>query len=403
VTLTGTNLDLVTAVKFGTASGVVQSKSAGSVSVLVPEHEAGPVVVTVESLSNTLILNSAFTYFNPPPSISSVTPARVATNGGTQITINGTGFLSGAVVQVNGKLATDVVRVSAKILSARVPSNPPGPAAVTVVNPDNNAVSLPNAVTYDQPPQLSSAPQLTSAQVQAGSPVQVLFGFFDPEGGAVTYSVNWGDGTTPGLETIHTYLNAGVYTITLMASDGIGTTTHTLSVTVSGATGGGGEPTPDGGTLKIDALSGAVRFDVTGKDSFKLSGVFPALPAGTAFVNAESVIVVGGASERFTLNAKGKGKTAAGTLTLRLKFLKNKTTRVQEYNGAPIPFSASVKGSFADLWLDEDLRPNGGTAGVSAPFAVSMTIGSVQAENATTANTAVRAGKSGKFSFKRSN
>lgn len=401
VTLTGTNLDLVTAVRFGANVSVLQSKSTTSVKILTPEHEAGDVAITVESLSNTVVLNNAFSYFNPPPSLVSVTPVRVSTNGGTLITVQGAGFLKGSIIQVNGKNASEIRFVSSKVLTARVPSNAPGPAAVTVVNPDNNAVSLPNAVTYDQPPQLSSVPQLTTSQVQAGSPVQVLFGFFDPEGGTVNYSVDWGDGSTPGLATIHTYANAGVYTITISASDGIGTTTHTLLVTVNAAPGGGGEPTPDGSALQIDALSGAVRFDLLGKDSLKVSGVFPALPAGTSFDGVDSVLTVGGATERILLSAKGKGKSASGTLTLRLKFLRNKLTRGQEYNGAPIPFSASVKGAFADEWLDEGLRPDGGASGVSAPFVVSLSLGATQAVSAATTNTAVRAGKSGKFSFKR--
>lgn len=404
VTVTGTNLELVTAIKFGADAGAVQSKSPSSVTVLSPEHDAGAIAITVESLSNTVVLSNAFSYFNPPPSITLVTPSRVSTNGGTLITINGAGFLSGAVVQVDGKPATAVVRVSAKILTARVPSRAPGAAAVTIVNPDSNAVSLPNAVVYDQPPQLNSAPQLSSGQVQAGSPVQVLFGLFDPEGGAVTYSVDWGDGSAAGLNTIHTYVNAGVYTLTLTASDGIGISVHTISVTVAGAPGGGGSPTPipSANSLQIDALSGAVRFDVTGKDSFKLSGVFPAFAMGSSFANVESTIDVGGATERFVLSAKGKGKNAAGALTLRLKFLKNKTTRALEYNGAPIPFSVSAKGTFASMWTDENLRENGGTAGVSEPFAVRMTIGAAQADGTAVANTAVRAGKSGKFSFKKS-
>lgn len=401
VTLTGTNLDLVTAVYFGAVVSVLQSKTATSASVLTPEHEAGDVAVTVESLSNTVVLNSAFSYFNPPPSIVSVAPTRVSTNGGTLITVQGAGFLKGSIIQVNGKNALDITFVSAKVLTARVPSNAPGFAAVTVVNPDNNAVSLPNAVTYDQPPQLNSVPQLSTTQVQVGSPVQILFGFFDPEGGTVSYSVDWGDGSTPGLATTHTYVNAGVYTITLSASDGIGTTTHTLQITVNAAPGGGGEPSPDSGALQINALSGAVRFDLQGKDSFKISGIFPALPVSTSFAGIESVLSVGGASERFLLSAKGKGKSASGALTLRLKFVRNKLTRVQEYNGGPILFSASVKGAFADDWLDEGVRSDGGATGVSAPFVVSLSLGAKQAVSSATANTAVRAGKSGKFSFKR--
>jgi autotransporter-associated beta strand protein len=262
VTISGTNLNLATAVLFDGLNAAIQATTPTSLTVLTPEHDAGPVTVVVQSLSNTVTLPGAFNYFNPPPGIVSVSPTRVSANGGTVITITGSGFLSGAIVQVQGKNAANVVRVSRTVLRAEVPSNSPGPAAVTVQNPDFQAVSLPNAVIYDLPPQLTSALQLNTSSVLTGVPVQLLFGLLDVEGQPITHNIDWGDGTPRTTNVFHTFDTAGNYIVTLYASDGIGEAAYTLAVTVANNPnngGGGGTPNPPGEAMIVDSFSAAVR------------------------------------------------------------------------------------------------------------------------------------------------
>ena len=74
----------------------------------------------------------------------------------------------------------------------------------------------------------------------------------DPDGWALTGSVNWGDGTVDaGLTGIHTYANPGVYGVTFTVTDADGIARSAIApVTVGAATGGGAGspgPAPTGG------------------------------------------------------------------------------------------------------------------------------------------------------------
>ena len=69
------------------------------------------------------------------PTITSVSPASGPATGGTQITINGTNFVSGATVRVGGTLATGVTLVSSTQLRATTPAGRAGAQDVQVTNP----------------------------------------------------------------------------------------------------------------------------------------------------------------------------------------------------------------------------------------------------------------------------
>jgi autotransporter-associated beta strand protein len=410
VTLSGTHLDLVTAVKFGGIDGAIQSTTASSVQVLTPVLSAGTVAVTVQSLSNTVTVANAFTYFNLPPTYTSVSPVRVSTLGGTAITITGGGFLPGANVQVSGKNATNIVFVSATTLTAVVPANPPGPAALTVVNPDSKAVSRPAALTYDQPPQTTQPMQLNASQPVAGSPVQLLYGFSDPEGASLTVSIDWGDGTAPGTNAFHTFISGGVYTLVVSATDGISTTVQTLTVNVASAPGtnpgggnggDGGGATPGTNALTLDSVSGFARFDANQKDALQIKGVFPTLPEGTDFSGMQGVIDLGGAVVSLPLSDKGKGKSSVGSLSLKLKFERDQATKLKRFAGGIIPFSFKAKGDFKNNWGDEGLTTESDGRNLSATFALSISLGTSSASASVATTVAAKAGKSAKFKFKR--
>jgi hypothetical protein len=68
--------------------------------------------------------------------------------GGSPITINGTGFVSGATVTVGGGAATSVVFVSSIKLTAKTPAHAAGQVNVTVINPDTSSGTLTNGFTY---------------------------------------------------------------------------------------------------------------------------------------------------------------------------------------------------------------------------------------------------------------
>ena len=83
-----------------------------------------------------------------PPTIASVTPNTGPTNGGTSVTILGTGFQSGATVRFGGLAAVSVNFVSATNLLAVTPPSTPGTFSIVVSNADGQSTSLNNAFTY---------------------------------------------------------------------------------------------------------------------------------------------------------------------------------------------------------------------------------------------------------------
>lgn len=104
---------------------------------------------------------STFT-FNPLPTISSISPSGSPPAGGQTIIISGTGFISGATVSVGGSACTSVAVSSSTTISCITPAGS-GTVGVTVTNPDGQAVTLPSALTYQNPPTVASISPVVGA------------------------------------------------------------------------------------------------------------------------------------------------------------------------------------------------------------------------------------------------
>ena len=87
----------------------------------------------------------------PVPTLSSISPTAGATAGGTNITITGTNFVSGATVTIGGSPATNVAFINATTITAKTPTHTFGTVNVVVKNPDNQAGTLTNAYTFVSP------------------------------------------------------------------------------------------------------------------------------------------------------------------------------------------------------------------------------------------------------------
>ena len=85
---------------------------------------------------------------NPAPTVSAISPNTGTANGGTAVTVTGTGFQSGAVVTIGGTAATSVTVVSSTSITAKTPAHAAGAADVVVKNTDNQAGSLSGGYTY---------------------------------------------------------------------------------------------------------------------------------------------------------------------------------------------------------------------------------------------------------------
>lgn len=147
VTLAGTGFITGATVLFGGHPGTALTVgSSTQIKVTTPAVVAGIAVITVINGDGQVgSLASGLTY-RAGPAIAAITPNTGPSDGGTAITISGTGFGAGVSVKVGGKAATDVVLVDATSLTAKTPAKTPagatGAELVEVVNADGLKASL---------------------------------------------------------------------------------------------------------------------------------------------------------------------------------------------------------------------------------------------------------------------
>jgi hypothetical protein len=149
VTMVGSDLEAGATVSVGgsPASNVIVS-SPTSLQFTTPAGTTGwaDVVVTLPD-GRQAVANGAFLYVNGP-AITEVSPATGSTAGGTAVTISGTGFAAGAVVNIGGVTAGTATVINQSILLS-TPPGPAGPADVVVTNPDGQSATLVGGFSYD--------------------------------------------------------------------------------------------------------------------------------------------------------------------------------------------------------------------------------------------------------------
>ena len=84
-----------------------------------------------------------------PPVITGLLPLNGTSQGGTQVTLTGTGFSGGAAVYFGGSLAPSVSFNGPSSLFVRTPPQGAGLTSVTIVNSDGSTMTLPNAFTFE--------------------------------------------------------------------------------------------------------------------------------------------------------------------------------------------------------------------------------------------------------------
>jgi hypothetical protein len=148
LTISGTNFINVTGVTVGgTAATGVTATSATTLSAVTPAHAAGAVSIVVTTATGSVTKTTAFTYNNPAPTVSSISPNLGTAGGGTVVTITGTNFINGATVNFGTSAATNVLFVSATTIQVTAPAGT-GVVNVTVKNPDNQTANLAASYTY---------------------------------------------------------------------------------------------------------------------------------------------------------------------------------------------------------------------------------------------------------------
>lgn len=128
VTITGTNLNEVTAVDFGASPASFFVNNMGSITVLSPPGAPGETVdVTVTAFGGTSLTSSAdrFSYV-AAPTVTGVSPETGPALGGSTVTITGTNLAEATAVDFGSSSATSVVVDSQNSITAVSPAGTPG-------------------------------------------------------------------------------------------------------------------------------------------------------------------------------------------------------------------------------------------------------------------------------------
>jgi hypothetical protein len=167
VTVTGTGFQTGASVTFGgTAATNVVFVNDTTITATTPARPAGAVTVSVTNTDGQSgSAASAYTYVAAsPPSVTSITPTSGPTTGGTNVTIAGANFASGATVSIGGIAATNVIFDSGAQLRATTAPRAAGTVNVVVTNPDSQSGTLANGFTY-----AAAAPVVTSINPTTGT------------------------------------------------------------------------------------------------------------------------------------------------------------------------------------------------------------------------------------------
>jgi PKD repeat protein len=194
------------------------------------------------------------------------------------------------------------------------------------------------------PPSVNSPPGASTSPIVVNVPVTFSAGATDPTGGTLTYQWNFGDGSSgSGSSATHTYTAPGSYTVTVtITSSNGGVTTSTLNINVQAAM------IP----MSVAKMQGAVKFSAPSHDTVSVSGTIPNLPKLFDPTGQTLIVNVSGASVTFTLDSKGRGKTAQGSIALKLKpSVRNKATSKMEFQGGNVTFTLKLQhGTWAAAW-----------------------------------------------------
>jgi hypothetical protein len=133
VAIVGNHLSTTKAVYFGSTAGTIDSVNSDHAVIATSPPGSGTVTVTVTTNYGTSapVASSSdqFTYVNNGPDVVSLDPKKGSVDGGTKVTIFGTG-LSGASVVDFGSTAGTIDSVDSE--NSMVVTSPPGTGTVTV-------------------------------------------------------------------------------------------------------------------------------------------------------------------------------------------------------------------------------------------------------------------------------
>lgn len=174
-----------------------------------PASVPSPASVTVQATSaaQPTSIGSASVTIVPPPAITSLTPASLAT-GAFTLGVNGARFQTGAIVSFGGTALATTFLSSTQLQASGMASSPSAGIPVVVTNPDgsvSNSVSV--AVISSLPVSVTVAPAWVKVRTGRSQPFSALV--LNSQNQAVTW---WVNGVAGGSTTYGTITSTGLYT-----------------------------------------------------------------------------------------------------------------------------------------------------------------------------------------------
>ena len=176
-------------------------------SYTAPGSVPSPATVTVQArstVSPTSTGSSAVTV-TPLPVITTVSPSPL-TVGSFTLTVNGTGFQSGAVASFNGANLPTTFVSSIKLTATGTASSPASGVPVKVTNPDGGMSNTVNVDVVSAPVTVTVSPATASVKIRTTR--QFTATVQNSPNQSVTWAVN---GVTGGNATVGTISTTGLY------------------------------------------------------------------------------------------------------------------------------------------------------------------------------------------------
>ncbi len=173
LTITGNGLvSGATATIGGTDCTSPNVSSSTTMTCIIPTKIAGAYNLVITNPDTSFAtLSSAYTY-RAFPTITTVSPSSGKLAAGTQITLTGTGFITGSSVTVGGVACTAYVYTSATSMKCSTPSMVAGTYDVVFTNSDTQSVTKTNGFTYNPFPTAASISP-TSGKASGGTTITI--------------------------------------------------------------------------------------------------------------------------------------------------------------------------------------------------------------------------------------
>ena len=244
-----TNVAATSQVQYGTSTNYGTTTPLDS--TMITTHSVSLAALTANQTYHFSVVSTAngqtvtgadqtFTTANNAATITGLSPNSGSTAGGTQVTISGSNFVSGATVQFGGTTGTSVSFVSGTQLKATTPAHAAGAITVAVTNPSSPASAPFSSFTYTT---ATSALAVSTTSLSAGTVGTVYSASVQASGGTTPYTWSLSSGTLPAGLTLSsagaisgTPTAAGTASFTVQVKDGANATaTKSLSIVVAAA------------------------------------------------------------------------------------------------------------------------------------------------------------------------